>query len=206
MPSHLTTIGLLGGIASGKSLVARALVRRGAILLDADAAGHQVLREPEIEAAVRARWGDSVFGADGHIHRPALARIVFAPPPQGPAELAYLESLTHPRIGERLREQIDQLAADGKPHVLVLDAPVMLKAGWNQFCDLLLFVDADPSTRLQRALARGWTADDFHRREAAQEPIDYKRSLADAVIQNSGPPDAIEPQIDAFWQSIQRDN
>lgn len=204
MPPRLTTIGLLGGIASGKSTVARLLVERGAILLDADVAGHEALLEPAVEAAARARWGDAIFGPDGRIHRPALARIVFAPPPAGPIELAYLESLTHPRIGDRLLRQIDQYAADDKPHVLVLDAPVMLKAGWDRFCDLLLFVDADRSVRLRRALDRGWTAEEFERREAAQEPIEAKRSLADAVIDNSGPVEVMEAQIDEFWRGLQQ--
>jgi dephospho-CoA kinase len=199
---NLKVIGLLGGIASGKSLVADALVRQGAILLDADAAGHQVLLEPAVEAAARTRWGSAIFGPDGHIHRPALARIVFAPPPAGPPELAYLESISHPRIGGRLRDQIDRLAADGQLHVLVLDAPVMLKAGWDQFCDLLVFVEADRSIRLQRAMSRGWTAEELARREAAQEPVASKRRRADAVIDNSGPVAATESQVEQLWKQL----
>jgi dephospho-CoA kinase len=204
LPSHcnLKVIGLLGGIASGKSLVAGALVRRGAVLLDADAAGHLVLREPAIEEAALARWGSSIFGPDGHIHRPALAKIVFAPPPHGPRELAYLESLTHPRIGERLRKQIDQLAADGTPRVLVLDAPVMLKAGWDEFCDLLVFVEADRPIRLQRALSRGWSEEEFARRETAQEPVEVKRSRAEIVIDNSGSVETTERQIEQLWKRL----
>jgi dephospho-CoA kinase len=199
---NLKVIGLLGGIASGKSMVAQSLVKRGAILLDADAAGHAVLREPEIEAAARARWGDAIFGADGHIHRPALAKIVFALPPDGPRELSFLESLTHPRIGERLREQLDQMAADGKPRIVVLDAPVMLKAGWDRFCDLLVFVEADRPTRLHRALLRGWAEQEFDRREAAQEHVESKRSLADVVIANSGDLEATELQVERVWNQL----
>lgn len=199
---NLRIVGLLGGIASGKSFVADALVRRGARLLDADKAGHEVLREPEIEAAARRRWGDSIFGVDGHIHRPALGRIVFAPPPRGPLELAYLESLTHPRIGMRLRDQLSQLAQDGVTRLVVLDAPVMLKAGWNRLCTALVYVDAPVEVRRDRALRRGWTAEEFVRREGAQEPLEFKRKLADFVLDNSGPPTDLEAQIDRIWPQL----
>ena len=95
-------LGLLGGVASGKSLVSRQLAERGAVVLDADRAGHEALRLPSIEEAARRRWGDAIFGPDGHIDRSRLAKIVFAPPPEGPKERIFLEALTHPEIGRRL--------------------------------------------------------------------------------------------------------
>src|SRR5258708_38301202 len=130
---EMKVVGLLGGVASGKSLVARQLCDLGAGLLDGDRAGHEVLRLPEVERLVRQRWGNEVFAADGRVDRRALARIVFAPPPDGPRELEHLERITHPKITHRLREQAAALAAEGLP-AAVLDAPVMLKAGWNEFC------------------------------------------------------------------------
>src|SRR5690242_10742265 len=132
----MKVVGLLGGVASGKSLVARQLVDLGAGLLDGDGAGHEVLRLPGVERLVRDRWGDAVFAADGSVDRRALARIVFAPPPDGPRELEHLEQITHPRITQRLREQIAVLAAQRRP-AAVLDAPVMFKAGWNEYCDFI---------------------------------------------------------------------
>jgi dephospho-CoA kinase len=96
-------VGLLGGIASGKSLAAAQLVNLGAGLLDADAAGHEVLKRDDVRQAIRLRWGDGVFDAAGHVVRPALARLVFAVTPEGRADLAYLEQITHPLIGELLR-------------------------------------------------------------------------------------------------------
>ncbi len=102
-------LGLLGGVASGKSLVARQLAELGAVVLDADRAGHEALRLPNVEAAARQRWGDAVFGPDGHIDRSRLAKIVFAPPPDGPKERKYLEELTHPEIGRRLAAQAEAL-------------------------------------------------------------------------------------------------
>ena len=76
-------LGLLGGVASGKSLVARQLGELGAVVLDANRAGHEALRLPSVEAAARRRRGDAIFGPDGHIDRARLASIVFAPPPRG---------------------------------------------------------------------------------------------------------------------------
>ena len=195
-------IGLLGGVGSGKSFVARLMQARGAAVLDADRAGHEVLREPEVIAAARQRWGDAIFGPDGHIHRPALARIVFAPTPAGAAELAYLESLTHPRIGRRLEQEINRLARGDRPTAIVLDAPVLLKAGWNKFCERIVFVDAPLAIRVDRVRERGWTAEDLARREAAQESLELKRSLSDVVIDNGGPVESTEAELDRVWPSL----
>src|SRR4029079_10630951 len=97
-------LGLVGGIASGKSLVANILRDFGAVVLDADRVGHEVLREADTIAAVKARWGDGVLDAPGQISRRAVAKIVFAAGNE--AERKFLEELTHPRIEARLREQL----------------------------------------------------------------------------------------------------
>ncbi|HVC92769.1 MAG TPA: dephospho-CoA kinase [Pirellulales bacterium] len=197
----MKVVGLLGGVASGKSLVARQLCDLGAGLLDGDRAGHEVLRLPEVETLLRKRWGDAMFAADGHVDRRALARIVFAPPPEGPRELEHLERITHPKITHRLREQAATLAAAGMP-VVVLDAPVMLKAGWNEFCDSIVFVDASREVRQARAQERGWSQEDFAAREAAQESLDVKRRLADTIVDNSGSVEATRAQVERLWQSL----
>lgn len=195
-------IGVLGGIASGKSQVTDQLRQLGADVLDADRIGHEVLEEPEVHAAVLRRWGAEVCDAHGRIDRRRLAAIVFAPPPRGPEELAYLEHLTHPRIGCRLRQQMAEASRAGRHQVLVLDAAVMLKAGWDKFCKHILFVDAPRDQRLARALRRGWTETDFTAREAAQETLDVKRAVADVVIDNSASLKHTFSQVQQFWQSL----
>lgn len=195
------TIGLLGGVASGKSLVAKQFCELGAGLLDGDRAGHEVLRLPEVKQLVRERWGEAVFSADGEVDRQKLGRIVFAVTTAGRRELAYLERITHPRIGERLRQQAAEMAAAGRA-VAVLDAPVMLKAGWDKLCDHIVFVDAPQPTRLARALARGWRQEDFAARESVQEPLDIKRRRADSVIDNSGNPEETLKQVKHLWQEL----
>jgi dephospho-CoA kinase len=204
LPHHdlgLRVVGLLGGVASGKSLVAQQLVELGAGLLDGDRAGHEVLRQPEVEEAARKRWGEKVFGPDGHIHRSAVAAIVFGPPPAGPQELEFLEQITHPRIGQLLVKQASDLVAAGK-QVAVLDAPVMLKAGWDQLCHLVVFVEVSPEIRLARAQRRGWSQAEFNAREAAQESLEVKRRRADVVIDNSGSPESTQSQVAALWHSL----
>lgn len=198
----MKVIGILGGVASGKSLVAEQLRHLGAKILDADQVGHEVLREPDVIQAVRERWGDSVLAGDGHIDRSKVAKIVFAPPPGGPEELAFLEQLTHPRIGARLEQLFAAARQNGGAEVVVLDAPVMLKAGWDKFCDHILFIEVSRDVRLQRARERGWRDADFAARESAQESLETKRAAADYVIDNSGSVDSTRQQIERFWRSL----
>jgi len=194
-------IGILGGVASGKSLVAQQLADLGAGVLDADRAGHEVLRSPHVEAAARERWGQTVFDAEGHVDRARLAKIVFADPPEGPREREFLEQLTHPEIGRLLEQQAEALAAAGK-RTAVLDAPLLLEAGWDRLCRWLIFVDAPRPVRLSRAMARGWTEESFAAREAAQESLDFKRARADVEVDNSGSPERTQAQIERFWRSL----
>jgi dephospho-CoA kinase len=197
----MLVVGLLGGVASGKSLVAKELARLGAGVLDADRAGHEVLRLPKVEQAARQRWGQGVFGPDGHIDRPRLARLVFAAAPMGPVQREYLEQLTHPEIRRLLMEQAEQMEASGRP-LAVLDAPLLLEAGWDKFCSILLMVDVPRDVRLARALGRGWTEAEFAAREAVQERVDVKRARAHRVIDNSGSPEQTRVQVEQFWQSL----
>lgn len=198
----MVVIGILGGVASGKSLVTQQLRQLGAEVLDADRAGHEVLREPEVERAIKQRWGDGVFGDDGHVNRAAVAKIVFGPAPQGPQELSYLEQITHPRIGQRLQSRLSQLALNQQLKAVVLDAPVMLKAGWDRYCDRILFVAAPRGSRLARSRSRGWTDAEFAAREAAQESLAEKQARADLVIDNSGTPEQTFAQVQSFWRSL----
>jgi dephospho-CoA kinase len=198
-------LGLLGGVASGKSLVSRQLAELGAVVLDADRTGHEALRLPSVEAAAREHWGDAVFGPDGHIDRGRLAKIVFAPPPDGPKERKFLEELTHPEIGRRLLAQAEAVGPAAKtaaPPLAVLDAALILEAGWDKLCDYFVFIDVPQELRLARALQRGWTEGDFAAREAAQESLDCKRARADVILDNSGSMEHTQAQVQRLWQFL----
>ncbi|MCB9873157.1 MAG: dephospho-CoA kinase [Planctomycetaceae bacterium] len=199
---EMKIVGILGGVASGKSLVAEELRKLGARVLDADQVGHQVLLEPEVIQAARDRWGDAVITEAGQINRSEVAKIVFAQTPDGPKELSFLEQLTHPRIGMRLRQEFEAIRAGGSTKVVILDAPVMLKAGWDKYCDYILFIDVPRDMRLQRARVRGWTDRDFEARESSQESLETKRAAANHVIDNSGSIESTRQQIERFWGSL----
>jgi dephospho-CoA kinase len=197
----LRIVGLLGGVASGKSLVARQLAELGAGVLDADRAGHEVLRLAEVREAALARWGAGILGADGQLDRGKLAEIVFASPPEGSREREYLERITHPEIGRLLEHEARRMAAEGC-RVAVLDAPLLLEAGWDKLCSRLVFVDAPRQLRLARARARGWSEREFADREGVQESLDRKRSRADVVVDNSGSPEQTRAQVESLWRSL----
>ena len=195
----MKTIGLVGGIASGKSLVAKLLVERGAGLLDADRAGHAVLAEnADVQRALRKRWGDEVFNADGTVNRKAIAHHVFAAADAGSADRRFLEDLTHPHIRNRLKSELAHFAAEGRKAV-ILDAALLFEAGWQTLCDLVIFVDSPRETRLKRARTRGWTDTDFAVREAAQWPIEDKRRAADIVLTNDGTEADLSQAVAEFW-------
>jgi dephospho-CoA kinase len=198
----MNVIGLVGGVAAGKSLVANCFARLSAEVLDADAASHAVLRDPDVIREVYHLWGVSMTGSDGQIDRRALARIVFAPPPEGPRQRRKLEQLIHPRVREQFVHRIEQLRRDGSHSAVVIDAPLLLEAGWGQICDHIVFVKADRDTRLARALDRGWSEDEFVIREQSQLPLDKKEASAEIVIDNSGSPEQTYAQVEAFWKRL----
>jgi dephospho-CoA kinase len=196
-------IGICGGVACGKSTVAAQFARMGAGVLDADQTGHEALRLPHIEAAVRRRWGEAVFGADGRVDRSRLAGVVFAAEPTAETERKYLEQLTHPEIARLIWRRAGLLVAGGA-EIIVLDAALLQETGWDHWCEKVVFVDAPRETRLARARERGWEEKDFAAREAAQESLDRKRAQADVIIDNSGPPPRTQAQVEQFWASLVR--
>jgi len=188
-------VGIVGGIGSGKSLVAAALGRCGARVISADELGHEALRQPEIRQKVVNHWGTHLLDDRGEIDRRRLGAIVFA----DPAELRGLETLVHPWIANRIEAEVEASRSDPSVRLLVLDAAIMLEAGWEYVCDKILFVDTPREERLRRLHAqRGWTAREVEAREAAQLPLTEKRARADHVITNSASSEELERQIDSL--------
>ncbi len=194
-------VGLVGGVGSGKSFVTRELENLGAFVIDGDALGHEVLRLSEVKQEIQARWGEDVFDAEGDVNRRELARIVFAKNAEGFQELNYLERITHPRIAHKIKERLEE-AQKNRIRAVVLDAAVMFKAGWNRFCDTILFVEASQVSREERAARRKWSPQDLHAREQSQEPLEWKRQNADAVIDNSGTMEDTRRQVREFWDRL----
>lgn len=190
-------IGLIGGIGAGKSTAARCFAARGGSVIDADALGHEALRQPQIVARVVARWGEGVRRPDGSPDRRAIGRIVFA----DPAERAALEAMVFPYIGGRCRQEIVKAQSDPGARFVVLDAAVMLEAGWNSSVDRIVYIDAPRELRLARLVARsGWTSDELAAREAAQWPEEVKKGRSDAVIVNDGDTARLQERIDRLLE------
>lgn len=193
----MLTIGLLGGVASGKSTVAKLLAERGAAVLDADRAAHDALADQAVLAAIRERWGDTCFDSDGQLIRRCIAERVFGPAEGQTVERKFLESLVHPHVRRQLKKELAELRSAGQA-VAVLDIPLLLEAGWDAECDLLVLVDSPQTERLARAVDRGWDLDELARRESAQAPISEKRERADTVIHNDGTPEGLRSAVDEF--------
>ena len=173
----MRVVGIVGGIGSGKSHVARRFERFGAVRIDADRVGHEILEQPQVKSAIRSQWGSAVFEASGSVSRSQLARAVFV---EDPRELAILEQITHPQIASRIETQLETLSQSGS--LVLLDAPLLLKAGWDRFCDRILFVECDLATRQRRCATRGWSPQMHHQREQSQTDLDTKRRRASDSI------------------------
>jgi dephospho-CoA kinase len=193
-------IGLVGGIGAGKSRVAAALACRGGRIVSGDEAGHEALRQSELKQRIAARWPGVIDAAD-EVDRRKLGAIVFA----DEAERLALEQIVRPWIGERLRAEIEAARLDPAVAFVVLDAAVMLEAGWTDVCDLLVYVNVPRDVRLKRITEqRGWSAEEVARREAAQMSVEQKAAAALVTIDNAGPPEALEPQIDQVLERLKK--
>lgn len=187
-PSPPRVIGLVGGIAAGKSAVAKAYAAHGLVHIDADAEGKATVAEPAILARLAAAFGPTVVH-DQRLDRSNLAKLVFA----DATARQQLEAIVHPRIRERILAELARARANGSS--ALLDAPLLLETGLATFCDHLVFVAAALATRQQRAATRGWSADELQAREAAQWPLSEKSARAHCIINNDGDLAGILPQV-----------
>ena len=192
-------IGLTGGIGSGKSTVAAILDELGAHVIDADKIGHEVyLPGTDGQRRVVEAFGRGVVAADGTIDRRALGAIVFA----NRAALARLNAIVHPLIGEEIRRRIAAAMGDGTGKPIVIEAAIMMEAGW-QFFDRVWVVTVPPETAIRRVVdARGVDRADVERRLAAQMSDEERRRRADLVIENDGTPAELRAKVCAAWRSL----
>jgi len=175
-------VGLTGGIGSGKSTVARAFGSLGIGWVDADDVAREVVMpgEPAL-AAISERFGDAVLHADGTLNRAAMRSIVF----EEPAERQWLESVTHPRVRERILVHLERLQRQS-PYVLLV-SPLLFESGQDKLVDCTIVVDVPVNLQLSRTLARdGVSESQVHAILAAQLPRDERLTKANDVIDNSG--------------------
>jgi dephospho-CoA kinase len=200
-------VGLVGKIAAGKSTVARALEALGAEIIDADRIAHDVLADPEVVQEIVRRFGDEVVDAAGHLRRPALAQLVFGPTATHDAALSELEAIVHPRVRQKIDQQIAAVA--GAPNaaeaVVVLDVPLLMQVGLDGRCDRIVLVECEETERRRRLDARGWPELQRAARERAwarryRLPPQEKTWLVDAT----GDPAYTRAQVGRLWDSLLR--
>ncbi len=190
-------VGLTGGIGAGKSEVSRLLASYGAVVVDSDLIAREVVAPgtPGL-AAVTAEFGPEVLRPDGALDRPKLGGIVFS----DPARLARLNAIVHPLVRDRSAE-LEALAGPGD--VVVHDVPLLAENGLAKLYDLVVVVDADDETRVERLVRlRGMEPQEARARLSAQASRADRLAVADVVLDNEGPLERLEPQVRALWEQL----
>jgi dephospho-CoA kinase len=193
-------VGLTGGIGAGKSTVAELLVRRGAVLVDADVVARAVVEpgESAFDQLVE-RFGTGVVGADGRLDRPALAAVAFA----DDESRAALEAITHPAINTEFLNRVNAAPADA---IVVCDVPLLAESALAQArgYEVVIVVEAPRELRLDRLEERGLTRADAEARMAAQATDEQRRKLATYVVDNGGDRAHLDEQIARIWTDLER--
>ena len=190
------TVGLTGGLASGKSTVAGILERFGAEVFDCDSFVHELYRPGGAGALdVGYLFGDRVLNPDGGVHRARLAELVLG----DPAARTRLEGAIHPLVRDGVE---GWLATLGPRAVAVVEAALLVETGSWRTYDLLAVVWCDPEQQVHRAVARGVPLDRARNLLAAQRPMTEKRDLADVAIDNHGSLLELDAEVQRAWSEI----
>ena len=200
-------VGITGGIACGKTTVSDLLAEKGAIQINADAIGHELLKadSPVIDELTDA-FGQDILDASGDVSRKKLGAIVF----QDKAARERLNSILHPLIIERSRGQARRLVTEDPTCIVLLDAPLLIEAGAYNTVDLIVVVTASSETQLRRTLERSvaqgrpLTESEVQARIDSQMPVTEKVTYADVVIENNGTLAALQRQVDGLWERLQK--
>jgi dephospho-CoA kinase len=195
-------IGLTGGIASGKSVVAKRLAERGAVLVDADVLAREVV-EPGTPAlaAIADHFGPTVIADDGSLDRAALGAVIFS----DPAERLALNAITHPAVWKRARELFAAAERDDPDAVVVYDVPLLVEAAGDRPIrfDLVVVVNARAQTRMKRLVElRGLSEEEAARRLSSQASDAERLAIADEVIESDGTLEETLAQADDLYRRI----
>jgi dephospho-CoA kinase len=196
---RLTSIGLTGGIACGKSTAAALLVRKGAYCICADEAARAALAPGgKGWREVVREFGDAILTPAGEIDRKKLGRMVFG----DAKKREKLESLVHPVVRRIWRAQLAACAREGKFSVAIVDVPLLYEVGLEKKFAAVIVVASRPQTQVLRLRARGLTRREAKARMEAQGPLQKKMDLADYVIWNDGSRALLRQQVNQIWKVI----
>lgn len=191
-------IGLTGGIATGKSTVAKLLMEHGAIIIDLDVIAREVV-EPGQSSLLRIaeRFGQAVLQEDGSLDRKRLGSIIFA----DPIERKALEAILHPAIRSVMKERMLHHESQSPDKLIVVDVPLLYESGLESYFDEIMVVYVPRETQQKRLMERDkLTASEAQKRLDAQMAIEEKKAKADIVIDNSGSFAQTVQQINSFWR------
>ncbi len=192
-------IGIIGGIASGKSTVAAEFAKLGCAVIDADAIAHQALDTSAIRDAIVEEFGRAVLDDSQKIDRRKVAESVFG----DREKLTTLNDIIHPYVFAQTEERIARYARDETIRAIVLDMPLLVEVGWADRCDRIVFVDCDREQRLARAQrTHGLSAAEIKIRENFQISLDTKAALADNTIDNNSGFSTLVKQIQFIFSCI----
>ena len=196
MPAKIKVIGLTGGIATGKSSVARFFTEHGITVIDADQlARDAVSPDSSALAQIVSTFGREVLTNDGVLDRKRLGEIIFS----DSEKRHQLENILHPEIRKRAEEYITQAAAAGQTHVIYM-APLLIEAGAIDRVDDIWVVTVRPEIQLQRLMQRdGVNLDQAQRMIASQMPLAEKESYGSVVIDNSGTEAETRTILETVW-------
>ncbi|MGP7960878.1 dephospho-CoA kinase [Sanguibacter sp. A247] len=196
----MTRIGLTGGIAAGKSVVAARLREHGAVVIDHDVIARRVVEPGTVGlAAVVDRFGEDVLDAEGALDRGALGHIVF----NDPGARADLESILHPEIARVAAEDEARAMTADHSAVIVHDVPLLVETGQAEDFHVLVVVHAPADLRIARLVeGRGATLPEARRRLAAQASDETRLAAADVVLDGSGSIANLREQVDALWERL----
>ena len=194
LPQETLEIGLTGGIGSGKSTVSAGLVKRGAVLVDADAIVRDLQKpgKPVFKKMVE-RWGEKIITNEGELDRQAVADIVF----KDAEELAALNEIVHPLVREEIANQREKYIKGNAP--IILDIPLLIESGYENLSGIIV-VDLHTEEAVERLVKyRGFSREDALNRISSQVDREERLSKADFVIDNNGDLDSLEKEIDKAW-------
>lgn len=195
----MITIGLTGGIASGKSTVSSMIKDKGITVIDADLIYKELtMTDTNMLGMLRDEFGDKIFNSDGTLSRKQLGMAVF----MDKHKLDRLNEITHPFIFNRIEEEVREAEASGQD-ICVLDVPILIESGRHSISDFIVLVYADKPTQLKRLIKRnGFTEEEAQRRIDSQMDFEEKRKYADYIIDNSGELEDTRRQLDEILEAI----
>ncbi|MCZ6680731.1 MAG: dephospho-CoA kinase [Candidatus Poribacteria bacterium] len=204
-PNRGIIVGVTGGIACGKSTVSKLLGEKGAIPINSDAIGHQLLKRgsPVIGALIEA-FGADILDESGAVSRQKLGAIVF----KDKAARERLNAIMHPPIVQQSRSEARRLVAEDANCIVLIDAPLLIEAGAQDTVDVIVVVTASPEVQRQRLLERSiaqkrpLSRTEVKARIDSQMPLSEKVKYADFVIENEGTIEELRQKVDELWHNL----